>query len=444
MQRSERIIDVHEMSGLLNLRASHKRTPIPVLEALGFKDPKKSSREIRDITGVEECLILQTCNRVEIYLSVSHKDPASVEKKVAEYWWRETGFEPELFYPYIEASYSSDTLHHLMSLTSGLGSMVIGEDQILGQVQEAFLQAKEYGTIGPVFRKVFGRAVKIGKIVRGKTGINKGAVSIGSIAINMLEEVAGDLQGKKVLIIGAGQIGALAGKALAARKLTFIFVANRTYDRAVSLSEKLNAKAVKFDKLVETLAVTDVAIVATSASHYMLTRKTVAEALKRRANGKKLLIVDLSQPRNVEKDVEDLPDVELHNIDNLRQVADANLAVRLKEAKKAEHLIQKEIERIISMQKKVDIEPIIQAVSSRVDEIRRREVEKAHRLMKTDPTVKRCEYCRMVMENLSRKLMERMMLDPILSLRNAEMDADLEKIAVIQEIFKVDLPEWTE
>ncbi|MFQ6135295.1 MAG: glutamyl-tRNA reductase [Nitrososphaerales archaeon] len=444
MQRSERVIDAYEMGGLLNLRVTHKKTPIPVLEALNFRDAKRASREIKDIKGVEECLILQTCNRVEIYLFVSHKDPASLEKKIAEYWWRETGFEPELFYPYLDASYSSDTLHHLMRLTSGLGSMVVGEDQILGQIQDSFLRAKDYSTTGPVLRKVFARAVKIGKMVRVKTGVNKGAVSIGTIAINMLKEVAGDLQGKKVLIIGAGEIGALAGKALAARKLAFIFVANRTYDRAVSLAEMLNAKAVRFDRLVETLAKADIVLVATSASHYTLTRNKVAEALKRRAKGRKLLIVDLSQPRNVEKEVAELPDVELHNIDNLRQVADVNLKIRMKEAEKAECLIQKEIDRIISIQKKVDVEPIIQAVSSRADEIRRREVEKAYRLMKTDPTVKRCGHCRMVMENLSKKLMERMMLDPILSLRNAEIDADLDKISVIQEIFKIEPAEWIE
>ncbi len=437
MQRNDRLVKINEMSGLLNLRVTHMKTPVPILESLWFKDAKEASRAIRDMQGVEECLILQTCNRVEILLFVSDKDPVSFEREIAEYWWKKTLVDPELFYPYLEVSLSSDVFRHLMMLTSGLASMVIGEDQILAQVQEAFLDAKRYGTVGPVLEKVFAKAVRIGKKVRVKTGINKGSVSLGSIAVNLLEDIAGNIQNKKVMIIGAGRIGALAGKALAARKVSLIYVANRTYERAVAIAEMLKAQAVKFDRLVEFLSIADIVIVATSASHNVLTLKKVVESHKNRASGSKLLIVDLSQPRNVENGVADLPYVELHNIDNLRQVAAANLEMRKKEAEKAEALIEKEIEHLLAMHKKIDAEPIIQAVSSRADEIRRRELEKAYRLMKANPNAKQCSHCRTVMEDLSRKLLDRIMLDPLLSLRNAEIDEDTEKISLIQEIFRV-------
>jgi glutamyl-tRNA reductase len=444
MQMNTSIIEPNEMSGLMNIRATHKKTPIPILEVLRFKDEKKASRDLIDIKGVEECIIVQTCNRVEINLFISSNERDEIEKKVSKYWLEDTHFEPELFYPYIETTFSKESLHHLFGLASSLKSMIIGEDQILGQIQEAYLRAKDYSTVGTVLRKVFERSVKVGKMVRAKTDINRGSVSIGSISIRMLEEIAGDLKDKNILIIGAGRIGALAGKALATRNLSFIFVANRTYERAVSLAKILNAKAIRFDKLTESLASADIVLVATSASHYILNHAIVEEGLKHRKRDNKLILVDLSQPRNIDIKVEDHPEIELHNIDNLRQAADANLEIRKKEAEKAEKMIQEEIDTILSYQKKLNVEPIIQAVSSRADKIRRKEVDKAYRLMKTDSMEKTCDKCRLVMDNLSRKLLERVMLDPILSLRNAEFDADFTKISLIQEIFKVDYGDTTE
>lgn len=437
MQRSDKVIDAYEMNSLLNLRVTHKRAPVPILEALNFKDAKESSREIRDLPGVKECVLIQTCNRVEIHLSLSDEQPATLEWLI-EYWRWKTGFKKDEIHRYVEVARSLDVVKHMLKLTSGLESMVVGEDQILAQVQDAYIQAREFGAVGPVLRKVFEKSVKVGKMVRVKTNVNKGAVSIGSISVNLLEELAGDLAGKRVLIVGAGNIGEIAGKALAARNLTLIFVANRTYEKAVSLSKMLNAEAVKFDRLGDLLATVDIAVVATSAPHCIITRSKVEEALSSREKGRRLLIIDLSQPRNVEKEVADLPDVEVHNIDNLRSIAEKNLKMRLQEAEKAELLIQSEIDRIVAMQKTIDVKPIINAVSRRANEIRRRELEKAYCLMvKPDPKDERCAHCRRVMENFSKHLMEKMMVDPISNLMNAEIDRDFDKIAVIQEVFKV-------
>ncbi|MCL4436273.1 MAG: glutamyl-tRNA reductase [Thaumarchaeota archaeon] len=438
MQGNDRFLTAREMGNIINLRITHKKAPIPVLEAIGFKDVEKTSKEIQMVKGIDECLILQTCNRVEIYLSVSEGMTATTAKSVADCWRMRAGFNKEDFNGYLEVAYGADAIHHLMRLASGLESMIVGEDQILGQIQDAFDKANECGASGAVLRKVFGRAVKMGKVVRVETNINKGAVSIGSIAVNLLEEVAGDIHGKKVLIIGAGRIGALTGKALAAKSLAFIFVANRTYERAASLAKMLNAEAVKFDKLIESLAGVDIAIVTTAAPHYVLTEEKVKESMKLRGNAaSNLLIMDLSNPRAVEKEVGTISGVELRNIDNLREIADANLKMRLQEASKAEAMIQKEMERLAVSEKQADVEPLISAVSRKANEIRQRELKKAYCLMKTDPSEEKCGHCQKVMDDLSRTLMEQMMLHPLLNLRSRELDKDDERIALLRELFDV-------
>jgi glutamyl-tRNA reductase len=439
LQGSDRIISAQETASLVNLRITHRKASVPVLESLGFKDVEKASKEIFAIKGVNECILLHTCNRVEIYLSVSEGMTASVEKAVAEYWRQNSGFDEEGFDHYLEIAYGADVIRHLMKLASGLKSMVIGEDQILGQMQDAFDDANALKVSKSVLRKVVGRAMKIGKVVRAETNISKGSVSIGSIAVNLLEKAAGDLHGKKVLIIGAGRMGALTGKALAAKNLAFIFVANRTYERAVSLSKMLNAEAVKFDRLIESLASVDVAIVTTAAPHYVLTKKKVEEALKVRgkAEGRNLLIVDLSQPRAVENEVEELEGVELGNIDNLREIAETNLKMRLQEAKKSEKIIQDEMNRLAVLEKRADVEPIIHAVSRKADRIRRKELEKAYCLMKVDPNKEECDRCQKVMDDLSRTLMERIMLHPLLNLRKVDLESDDQRVAVLRELFDV-------
>ncbi len=438
MQGSDRFLTSREMGNVINLRITHKKAPIPVLEAIGFKDIEKTSKEIQQVKGIDECLILQTCNRVEIYLSVSEGMAATSVKAVADCWQMRAGFNQEDFNDYLEVAYGADAIHHLMRLASGLESMIVGEDQILGQIQDAFDKANECGSSGAVLRKVFGRAVKMGKVVRVETNINKGAVSIGSIAVNLLEETAGDLHGKKVLIIGAGRIGALTGKALAAKSLAFIFVANRTYERAVALAKMLNAEAVKFDRLIESLAGVDIAIVTTAAPHYVLTEEKVKESLKLRGNSaSNLLIMDLSNPRAVEKEVGTISGVELRNIDNLREIADTNLKMRLQEAGKAEAMIQKEMERLAVSEKRADVEPLISAVSRKANEIRQRELKKAYCLMKTDPSEEKCGHCQKVMDDLSRTLMEQIMLHPLLNLRSRELGKDDERIALLRELFDV-------
>lgn len=436
MQRLNNTITKREISHLLNLRVTHHKASISILEALSFNNSKQASDEINKILNVKENLILQTCNRIEIFLAVSTEDISSIEEKIIALWSDLTGSKIDDIRKYIEISFSTEVMLHAMKLTSGLESMVIGENQIIGQVQKSIQDNKELDNSKSIIAKLFKIAIKVGRKVRTQTNISKGSVSIGSIAIKLLEEVVGDLKGKKVLIIGAGQIGTLAAKALAARKLAIIFVANRTYDRAIFLSRILNSKAVTFEKLTESLSTTDIVIVATSAPHNIISKKIVSEALKQRDKEKKLVIVDLSQPRNVEKEVETLPNVEVHNIDNLKKLSNSNHILRKKEAKKAENIIQQEIEKIYSSAKH-EISANYDIIN-KANEIRCSELNNAYKKMNINLDSKKCLKCKKVTENLSKILVKRIISDTQQQLNQKEMEENIKKILMTQEEFQLD------
>jgi glutamyl-tRNA reductase len=422
-----------EISGIFNLRFTYKNVPVTVLERLTFKEPREVLGDLCALSHVDECFVLQTCNRIEIYAVAAENFMFEAAAEIAEYWRQRNNLETEKFYQNLERSFNSEALTHLLRLTSGLESMIVGEDQILGQVQKAFEEAKECGTVGWVLKTIFEKAINTGKKVRLKTKINKGAVSIGSAAVELLEEFLGSLRDKKIIIIGAGETGSLVGKALASRKYAVIFVANRTYERGVRLAKMLGGYAVRFDKVKDLLANVNAVIVATAAPHYVLTKNLIQEVLEKRM-GRKLFIMDLSQPRNVEEDVDSLSNVELYNIDDLRGIAEKNLEMRRREIEKAEVIIKDELKHLELMLKRERAEPVIAALCSKAEEIRRRELNKALRMLGevNDKQQK-------VINDLTLVLIERILYHPILNMRKAAINGDFDTILVAQKLFDLNL-----
>jgi len=435
LNATKAVREAGETEGIVDLRFTYKKTPITVLETLTFKNLHKALKEVHALRYVKECAILQTCNRVEIFAVAPRQDLAETELEIAEHWRQRTGLDKEKFYNFLEKSANPEALIHLLRLASGLESMIVGEDQILSQVQKAFNEAKKCGAIGPVLETTFQKAIKTGRGVRVKTRINKGAVSIGSAAVDLLENALGGLEDKKVIVVGAGETGGLVGKALAVRKNAAIFVANRTYERGVRLARMLGGRAVRFNKFRELLTYVDATIVATAAPHYLLTRELVEKILDKRKD-KRLLIIDLSQPRNVEESIADLPNVQLYNIDDLRVVADTNLKMRLRETKKAETIVKNEVRRLKLMLKRKQAEPIISAMCGRAEEIRRKELKKALKMLgKLDAKQRK------VIEDLTHKLTERILYPPIIKLRKAATSGDVNKVSIAQELFDLNPPQ---
>jgi len=409
---------------LLNLRFTHKRTPVTLLEALMFRNLRRATVEIHKRCGLSECLLLQTCNRAEIYF-VADKDPEDARRSVIEYWRSVTGVPEGEFRTHLEESRDSEALRHLLRLATGLESMLVGEDQILGQIRESFKNSKDWGVVGPFLDLTFSRAVRSGGRIRAETGINRGAVSLGSAAVRMTERMLSGLKGRRVMIIGAGETGALVGKALSARRHDAIYVANRTFDRAVRLARLLGGEAVRYDQIDSLMPKVDVVFVATSAPHMTLKREQVACAMKKRKRGK-LLIFDLSQPRNVEPAISSFKNVRLLDIDVLHNIAKDNMKARLREMENAERLVETELQSLEMALRRNRLEPLISELFNRAEGIRQREFVKACKLLGEIG-----EDQRSVVEKLTRVIIDKVLHNPVSNLRKAAENGDheLHKIA---------------
>jgi len=414
---------------VINVRITHKTARVPLMEAVAFKDKEKALAEIRSLENVEECLILQTCNRIEIYIVTEE-----VEKTVnlaKDYLAKRALANAEEASKAIETSLDNDAFNHLLRVTSGLESMVIGEDQVLNQVWDAYLEAENAKTVSPILKHLFNRAMTVGRHVRNETGINKGAVSIGSAAVELAVNLLGNLEEKKILVMGAGEIGTLVAKALARRCLSPIFIANRTYDRAVKLAEDLSGKAVKFDQFEEVLVDADVVICSTSAPHYLLTKEMVSRLMKQRTNKNDLVIIDISNPRNVEKTVQEVAGTKLYNIDDLQFIAEKNKQERQKNIQKAIKILDEELVILNQDMKSLSVRLIISSLLSRAEEVRQKELATALTMI---GNVNERE--RKILEDLTSILLKQTFVPIVENLRLAAKNGDTQLIDMAVKLFE--------
>jgi len=413
---------------IINVRITHETARVPLMEAVAFKDKRDALKAIRSLDNVDECVLIQTCNRIEFY--IVSEEGENVAKRAKDFLAKRAGTLVEEASKAIECSLNGDSLRHILRLTSGLESMVIGEDQVLNQVWDAYLEAKSAKTAGLVLKHLFMRAMSVGRRVRKETGINKGAVSIGSAAVELAESLLGKLDQKKILVMGAGEIGTLVAKALARRCLKPIFIANRTYARAVKLAEDLSGRAIKFDKLEENLVDADVVICSTAAPHYLLTKDLVSKFMKQRQNKNDLIIIDISNPRNVEKATQEVEKVKLYGIDNLQLIAEKNKQKRQKSVEKASKIIDNELILLNRDIKIQSVRDIVSLLFSRAEEIRQKELTKALNMLgHVDAKEKK------IIEDLTFILLKQTYAPIVENLRLAAKDDDKHLIEVAIKLF---------
>jgi glutamyl-tRNA reductase len=413
---------------VINVRITHKKAGVPLLEAIAFKDKRNALAEIRSLGYADECVLMQTCNRIEFYL-VS-KDGAYTSHKMKEYLKGRAGGMADEASRAIEVTRNQEALRHILRVASGLESMVVGEDQVLNQLWEAFLEADSEKAVGPVLRYVFNKAASVGSRVRNETGINKGAISVGSVAVEIAGSLLGTFEGKNVLVMGAGEMGTLVAKALARRSLSAMFIASRTYERAVKLAEELSGKAVKFDKLSEALLDADVVICSTAAPHYLLTKQIVQGVMSQRRNPGDLFIIDISNPRNVEKSVQEVAKVKLYNLDDLQLIAEKNKEERQKSAEKASAIVDEEVVLLDRDVKALSVRNVISFLLSHAEEIRQREVAKALSMMqKLNGKDKK------VIDDLTLILLKQTFIPIVENLRKAAVNGDKETIETAVKLF---------
>ncbi|MGA2387206.1 MAG: glutamyl-tRNA reductase [Candidatus Bathyarchaeia archaeon] len=414
----------------MNVRITHKTARVPLLEAVSFKDKANAYTEMRSLDGVQESVLLQTCNRVELFL-VSEQGDRTV-KSAIEYLENRASDHTQEACKAIEYAVNHEALNHLLRVASGLESMVIGEDQVINQVWNSYLEAEKAKAAGPVLSLLFNRAVNIGRRVRSETGINRGAVSVGSAAVELAENLLSSLTDKKILVMGAGETGTLVAKAMARRSLSPIFIANRTYERALRLAGELGGKAVMFDKLGEALVDADVVFCCTSAPHYLLTKQLVSWLIAARQNQNDLLVIDISDPCNVEETISEIPRVKLYDIDDLTSISESDRQEREKSMWEAFRVVDRELETLECAINADSVNEVISEFLSQVEENRRRELTKALEMMgELD------ERKRKIVNDLTSVLLKKTFLPVVENFRRAAASNDVEMVNVAAKIFDI-------
>ena len=324
---------------ILCLGLSHHTAPIEVRERFAIPDGElpRAAAELARTGGVGEALIVSTCNRVEFYVAAENAERgfAAVHEFVAARGHAPTG---EAFFRHA----SPRAVRHLFRVVSGLESMVLGETEILGQVKKAYASAAEAGATAKHLNKLFQRAFNVAKEVRTKTAITRGAVSVGSVAVELAEKIFGKLAHCHVMILGAGETSEMTAGALRARGVKSIFVANRNYERAAALAQSMEGRAIHFDDWPREFHDIDILIGSTAAPHHVLTKEKLAPMMHPRP-ARPLFCIDLAVPRDFEPAVNDLDGVYLYDIDSLQRIADDSLAVRRQELTVCEEMIERHV-----------------------------------------------------------------------------------------------------
>ena len=303
---------------VINARVTYRNAPIHLLERFTFKDLDRSYKTFLEKAGLKECVIIQTCNRVEVFAASKHLD----EQKLLEEWGSTVGLSNKEFTNIVEIDKDKDVVLHLLKLASGLDSLVVGEDQVLGQIKRAFEFSRKNRYVGPNLSVIFDRALKVGSRIRTSTALNKGSVSIGSIAVNLAERYFDNLKNRRVMLIGSGEGASLIAKSLKQRNVNFM-ITSRTFERARSFADTVAGNPIPFENAVENFGHVDLIFVSTTAPYYLITHDRIEKAMGSREEG--MMIFDLSNPRTVEEKVAIIKKVKLINMDQIAEIVEKNV-----------------------------------------------------------------------------------------------------------------------
>ena len=354
---------------------NYKTAPVEIREKLSIKE-----EEIQDVLNLvfenpdiyETCLI-STCNRVEIY-GISSKNNG-VQDFILQIFSKISGLDINTLKKHTFYLTGREAIKHIFRVSASLDSMVIGEPQIVCQFKDSFSIAKESKTVRHIMTKLFDKALNVSKKVRTSTGIGRKAVSISYAAVELAKKIFGDLSDKNVLLLGAGEMAELAARHLSSVGVKHIFVSNRTFEKAVQLAKEFGGSAISFNKLFEFLPEADIIIVSTGAKEPIL-RKEHFQKINRLRHGEPIFIIDISVPRNVSDDVNDVENVYLYNIDDLKMVVDKNLEERKIAAASAEIILDEEVAKFEKWLNQLKVSPTIAKVRNYADEIREYQLKK--------------------------------------------------------------------
>ena len=408
---------------IINARVTFRKSPIHILERFAFKDLPNAFSTFKKHSSVSECVIIQTCNRIELFAA---SDNHSIEK-IKSTWASLTGLEENAFRDTLEVCENKDAYEHLLKLTSGLESLVVGEEQIIGQIKESISVARQAQASGKRLNKLFDRSIRIGTRIRNSTGIGRGGISLGSMAVKLAEENVDDIKSKHVLLIGTGEAATMVAKSLKKRGYTFN-VTSRTLERSIGFSQTLGGKPIKFEDILSGFNNYDVIFVATTAPYFLVTFDKMKQAMKNKKTG--IMILDLSNPRTVDEKVAVIPGIKLMNIDQIAEMVDKNMKKRKGKISAVENIISEEVPIIEATMKRLDAEPLVKDVFTNADFMRIKELQKALQMLgETDE--KRIK----IIDDLTKAVVESIVSAPMNNLRKASEQGNPELLEIAGKLF---------
>jgi glutamyl-tRNA reductase len=385
---------------------SHRTAPVELRERLDFssRDVGAAVEALATRLSAAETVVLSTCNRSEVY--VASTDADRVHQDVIGFLSEYHQVPEDVFLPHVFTRQDHEAARHLFRVAAGLDSIVVGEPQILGQVKDAFQAAKARHCAGPLLNKTFEWAFNVGKRVRTETAVGEGAVSIAYAALSPARKIFGKLQGRSVLVIGAGEISTLTAQHLRNQGVEEIVITSRTAAHAETLAEAVSGRAIPWSDMPAALAHADIVVTATGAQRPILTRAHIEAVTGRKRSGP-LFIIDLAVPRDVEASVGDIEQVFLYNVDDLQGIVQENISRRTAEIERAEHIVTSEVSNFIAWQRSRAAVPTIRALRVRFEATRRAELQR----LKTKLSGLPPEAFDKV-DEITRLLVEKLLLEP--------------------------------
>ncbi len=417
------------MNELLALGISHKTAPVALRErvALGGNDNEAVLLEATSSPAVEEAVAISTCNRTEFYLVV--RDPVAAESSVLALLARRAGIRPTELAEVIYSPRNCDAARQLYRVTAGLESMIVGEHEVQGQVKRSYETAAAAGTTGPMTDRLFTAALQTGRRVREETRIAERQVSISSVAVQLAHDLLGELAGRPVVIIGAGETSELTARALAEHGVTTIFVANRHADRARSLADRFGGRVISLDNLPSQLEAADIVLASTSSPDPIVGVEEL-ELVMRARPGRPLLLIDMAVPRDIDSACADLEGVTLCDIDDLQAVVARNISTREGDVPRAEQIVEQEIQRFATWLGQLDVRPTVGALRRHGHAIVEAVLaENAGRWESASPR----DLARV--EAVARAVMSRLLHEPTIRLKGLDPERSHGSMRLVQELF---------
>lgn len=421
------------MIKILNIGMNHETAPVALRECLAKESANTdvALATIRELACIKEGLFLSTCNRVETLFTT--EEAGEAKSAITSLLSRLGGISEETFSSALFIHEDMGAVRHIFRVASSLDSMVVGEPQILGQIKDAYYQATREKTSGVILNRLMHRAFHVAKRVRTETGISDAAVSVSYAAVELAKKIFHDLKGRQVLLIGAGEMAELAARHLLRQGVGSIRVANRTFHRAVQMAEMFQGSPVSYEEISGQLLEVDIVVSSTASPEYMITREQVKGSLRKRRN-RPLFFIDIAVPRDVEPRVNDLDNVYVYDIDDLKGVIQINMAQRQEEAVKAERIVEEEVIKFEKWLNTLEVVPTIISLKEKAESIRQTELKRSL----TSLTALSSSQLEML-EKLTLSIIEKIINDPILVLKQKAGRPTKEMyLDIARRLFKLD------